>query len=178
VFIIAIAAWFIFVARNKKRPLWEHGVVVLLSIINTAIFVLWLPTWFNEIKCGFYDIQITSPKPGAATEGTFTVSGSYRFLPPPDSLILINGATEEEKYWPSSFPIQVNQTLGTWSGVFYLGGETGTKANVDIALVGRSGRALYEYYLQVGKDTGGQWPAIRILPNDIKICGTVEVVKK
>ncbi len=176
-FIVAISAWFIILARSKKRLLWEHAVIMLFGILNTAIFFLWVPTWYNEIKCGLYGIKVESPKPNAVIEGSFLVSGSYRLTPPPDSLILINGATYEEKYWPSSFPIQINQTLQTWSGDFYLGGVSGTRANINIALVGKPGRTLYEYYLQVGKDTG-QWPSIQVLTKDIKICDKVEVVKK
>ena len=175
--IIAIVAWFMFSARKQERPLWEYVTLVCVSIVNTALFVLWLPSWFNEIKCDFYAIQINSPKTDAVIEGTFMVNGSYRFLPPPDSLILLNEAVGEAEYWPSSAAIQVNETLQTWRGEFYLSGATGSKANVDIALVGRSGRAIYEYYLKVGDNTG-QWPSIRILPDDTKICDTVRVTRK
>jgi hypothetical protein len=177
-FILIIAAWYILFARRQNQTYKEHVIILLLVMINTAIFFLWVATWIGELSCSFYGIMIDSPRPGSVMDGTFTVSGTYRSLPPADSLILIDEATDQKNYWPSSYPIQINQTLQTWSGEFYLGGNSGDKANVNIALVGKSGRALYEYYLKVGKDTNGNWPSISVLTDDIKFCDKVEVVKK
>lgn len=131
----------------------------------------------SPITCASYGITITSHTNGAIVGERFPVSGSYRVKPPQDSLLLINKSPDSAEYWPSASPVQINETLQTWSGEFYIFGAPPKKADIIVAVVGKSGRALYEYYVKVGNKTNS-WESINILTDDVIECDRITVEKR
>ncbi|MBN1430104.1 MAG: hypothetical protein JXB07_17165 [Anaerolineae bacterium] len=128
------------------------------------------------ITCENYGIRITSHLDGAAVSGTFQISGSYENEPPGDSFFLINKSPDRSLYWPSTGAVKIDRTLKSWSGEVYINGEPPTMEVILVAIVGKSGHVLFEYYFKVGKITG-MWEAIEILTDDVMVCAQITVEK-
>ena len=69
--------------------------------------------------------------------------------------------------------VQFNPVKKTWTGESWVVSDT----IVMVAIVGKSGRILCDYYTKVGTETGS-WHSLERLPDDIVECDRVWVRKK
>ncbi|MBN1310288.1 MAG: hypothetical protein JXB30_02635 [Anaerolineae bacterium] len=130
----------------------------------------------SPITCADYGIKITSHTNGAAVGGTFQISGTYENEPPGDYLFLINKVPDQSLYWPSSKAVELNRALKKWYGEAYVNGVPPKEEDILVAIVGKSGRTLFEYYLKIGR-VMDNWYAIEILTDDILVCDKITVEK-
>jgi hypothetical protein len=169
--------WLVFKATGIK-PVWRWSSLVILYII-TILYSIWVGnTWINHpqsIACTDYGIKVTSPVQGAAMGGEFDVSGSYTARPPENSIVLIYASPTGQEYWPQSIA-QIDPTYKTWSGKFLIAGSPPQQAAIIVAIMGTSGRALFDYYMKVGRETGNT-PAITRLTDDVVECARISVVR-
>ena len=110
-----------------------------------------------------YRLRITSPVAGAAVAGHVEVSGVYAVEPPPDSLFLINASPDGPYYWPCvGRPIEILPSRRAWRGSTFVNSDT----RIIIVTLGASGRALFDFYEKVGKETD-RWVCISRLTSDV-----------
>jgi hypothetical protein len=171
--------WFMskVIAKNKVVWLWTSQVILLVAGFGYGV---WIGTWIEPHTpgCSDYGIRLTSPSNDARVQaGVIEVRGSLAKDPTTGSIVVIIRSPDGSLNWPSSTPVQTDPILNVWKGKAALGGEAPQNYRIAVALVGKSGRALLEYYNKVGQETG-QWPAIEVLPDDIEICDQVSVVKE
>ncbi len=126
--------------------------------------------------CADYGIKVTSPTSGASVGGQFPVSGSFTSKPPEGSLLIIVKSLDSSDYWPSSTPVQINEVSRTWSGEASIFGNPPVRQEIIAMVVGKSGRALYDYYLKVGNKTQ-DWESINALTDDAMECDRIVVEK-
>jgi hypothetical protein len=134
-------------------------------------------TTITSGTCADYGISITSPGDGASVSEQVPVYGSYTVKPPEGSLLLMVKSPDSSDYWPSSTPVSIDETLQRWEGEVKILGTPPIKQEVLVIMVGKSGRALYEYYVKVGNKTNN-WESINILTDDITVCDAITVEKK
>lgn len=176
---LATILWFAHKARAKNQAGWLQASRVVLLLVSCGYCFLW-GTWVgpHTSGCSDYDIHITSPLTDTKVrQGVIDVIGTYRGDPPAGGIVIIVRLPGGSQNWPSSTPVQTDPILGVWKGSASLGGEPPQSYRIAVAFVGKSGRALVEYYNKIGRETG-QWPAIEVLPDDIEICDEVSVVKE
>ena len=169
--------WFYFRAENVNQK--RRSVSLAVLCVVTILYSFWMGTWVEPSTptCSDYGIRITSPTSGATVGERFEVSGSFEVQPPEGSVILIVKSPDRSEYWPSSTPVEIDPVLRTWGSEAFIFGDPPLNQDIVVAITGRSGRALLEYYLKVGQQTG-QWHSINILTDDIQICDRASVTKK
>jgi hypothetical protein len=110
-----------------------------------------------------YGVRITSPVAGTAVAGHVEVSGVYAVEPPPGSLFLVNASPDGPYYWPCvGRPIEVLPSRRAWRGSTLVNSDT----RIIILTIGASGRALFDFYEKVGKETD-RWVSISRLTPDV-----------
>jgi hypothetical protein len=166
------------VFQNKNLNFFWQKFSLILFCIITVIYFTWLGSWvFSQPSVTDYGIKITSPSDNTLVEGTVKVSGSYIKKPANDSFILVVKDADSSQYWPSSYTVQFDETLKEWNGEAYPSGNN-KKYVIYAFTVGKSGRALYEYYKKVGKNTSGNWQSIVSLTDDYVECAHITVTTK
>ncbi len=170
--------WLAFKVTDVK-PAWRWAGLVILYILTVPYFI-WVGTWIRPsdleaTTCTAYGIKITSPKQGADVGAEIEVSGFYEVEPPKDSILLVYVSSDGRGYWPQNI-VEVNPVRKTWRGKFLMGGDPPQVADVMVAIMGKPGRVLFDYFAKVGQETG-RWPAIEKLTDDMVECDRVSVKK-
>jgi hypothetical protein len=133
-------------------------------------------TTLAPITCADYDIKITSPSSNTVfEEEVVEISGSYSVEPPGEIVLFTIVPPGGHNYWPQD-PVRVDVRNKSWQGKLILVGEPPIELDAMVAIMGESGRALYDYYWKVGGETG-EWPAIEKLTDDIVECDRISVVR-
>ncbi len=128
------------------------------------------------ITCADYDIKITSPPSNTVfEEEVVEISGSYSVEPPGEIVLFTIVPPGGHNYWPQD-PVRVDVRNKSWRGKLWLVGEPPIALDAMVAIMGESGRTLYDYYWKVGEETG-EWPAIEKLTDDIVECDRISVVR-
>jgi len=122
-----------------------------------------------------YGLKILSPAEGSEVGEWFDVSGTYSSLPPKNAARLLNKSPHALGYWPQSV-VRLDTQTRTWTGRFHLGGKPPEVGRIVVAVVGKAGASLWEYYQKVGNETG-RWPTIQNLTDDVQECDEVRVTK-
>lgn len=120
--------------------------------------------------CNEYGIKITEPDEGYfAANGEAFIEGEYTLRPPQDSLQLI--VIANDLYWPQPREeVRLRTSEQTWSGKAITEGGIFLVA----AVIGDSGRILFDYFGRAGSETG-TYVGIAELPNDVVECDRVFV---
>lgn len=180
-YLLALILFVWFVVRDiQSGPRWGRwfGPCLAGMLLATMGYFLWVGTWIKprEPVCVDYGLKIAAPQAGDIIGLHPKVSGSYVIEPPADSVALFY-APKDLGYWPSAPPVQVLRESSTWESELYVGGPAFQEAEILIALLGKSGRTLIDYYREIGQETG-QWPPIKELPDDVRVCDRIPVVLK
>ena len=122
-----------------------------------------------------YGLKIDSPKEGTKVREWFNVSGSFIDNPPSNCARLLIKSTEGFGYWPQCI-VKIDQQKKIWSGRCHLGAKAPEEGQIIIAVVGKMGCILWDYFMKVGNEVQ-KWPAIKNLPDDIFIVDKVNVQK-
>jgi hypothetical protein len=132
----------------------------------------------NEVSpsasCDDYGIRIVSPQDGDQVPEKFQVAGTYQQQPPEGRLVIYLSPKDGKTFWPDSIA-QYNTDNKTWNGdAWLLGNNVPIDGYILVALVGESGRTLYDYYWKVGR-TSDRWVSLDKLTEDAVICAKVYI---
>jgi hypothetical protein len=120
-----------------------------------------------------YGIKIISPQDGDSVSGPVPVLGTFVIEPPDEGVQLFNISPDQRHYWPQGPQnIKIDPVKKTWSGKSWVLGDT----FIMVAIIGKAGRVLCDYYLKVGRETGS-WPPLEQLTDDIYECDRIWVRK-
>ena len=120
-----------------------------------------------------YGIRINSPTNGDQVPSQFIVKGVYDNEPPAGSILLLLKSPSGD-FFPQD-KVTVDSGARAWQGSINLGDYSGNKFVVIVAIMGKNGQALYDYFNKVGTETK-RWPAIKELTDDIAECDRVSIV--
>lgn len=127
----------------------------------------------SPLTCADYGIKITSPQSGAKVWGTYNVTGTFVNDLPDDRVLLLLKAPAGD-YFPQRTVI-VDREQRTWRGEIALGDGFGKDFEIIVSIMGDNGKALFDYFTKVGKETGKS-PAIVKLTDDMMECDRVSIV--
>lgn len=159
-------------------PIWR----IIVGIVAIAIVAMGgILGWHEKTGDGrpietpqHYGIKIISPQEGASVREWVTVSGTYA-LKPTERVQLFAVSPDKHNYWPQEV-VQYDELKKTWSGTVYIGGSPPQATIIMVAIVGKCGQILCDYYAKVGRETG-QWPSLERLTDDIIECDRIWVRK-
>jgi hypothetical protein len=124
-----------------------------------------------------YGLKIFSPVNASDVKEYVGVFGTFKNRPPDKSVWIIERSLRSGVNSFKRRPL-FDETDKRWSAPqCRLGGKTGEKRVLFVAVVGDSGQALADYYFKVGNETG-QWPGIETLPLDIVPCDSIQVRRR
>lgn len=123
-----------------------------------------------------YALKIIWPMVGADVEGHVTVKGTFRELPPKDSIWVLEKSLATGLYYFSRNPIFDDENR-QWNADYTVGGGPGSERLLCVVAVGKPGKVLAEYYSKVIKDTG-QRIGVQDIPADIVILDSVRLKHK
>ena len=126
----------------------------------------------NAVKYGF---RITSPVDGQEVD-VVDVRGTYQHKPPAEAIISVFELTpSRNELWPKSIEyIDLDETKKTWRAErVRVGSSVGQKV-LAVAVVGKAGQALLDYYQRVAERTNPHPGILRLTP-DMVICDRVSV---
>lgn len=130
----------------------------------------------DPIRAGQYKLKITHPLEGATVETKMQVDGTFERRPEEGSVMLIEQSTRSGQYWFKRQPV-FDDGSKRWFADWNITGSTNREVFIYVAVLGKGGRALAEYYFRVGETTQ-QWPGITTLPPDVVLCDHVRVMRK
>jgi hypothetical protein len=171
-------------ALELLNKLSSKGIAILLflSIISftaVLIFSLYRGYSFNLSELKFVapiheksnpgnfeenNIRIANISPYNHNQGGFTIFGTYHEKPKDHDIRLILRAKGTKMFWPQN-KLQFNQN-NSWVSFIRTSEDSMINNSIIAALVGNSGKVLFDYHVEVGKETG-QYPAIKELTSDI-----------
>lgn len=122
------------------------------------------------------ELKITAPLNGAVVDESTQFAGSFKNLPHEGSIVLIEQSVSTGDYWFKKRPV-IDEKNKQWYIDSRVGGDPGKERVIYLAILGKSGQALWDYYQRVGQETK-QWPAMRSLTTDISICDNVRVRRR
>jgi hypothetical protein len=123
-------------------------------------------------KCGF---MIISPQGGTQVGDEVTdFTGTYK-KKDGENIVLIEQSANSGKSWIKTRVSLIDK--GRWSAACRVGGPPGSDRIIFVAVLGKSGSALYDYYQRVGDETK-QWPGIPKLTSDVYLSEGVRLRKK
>jgi hypothetical protein len=156
---------------------------IALAIMGTIVFIVGGLFLWRE-KSGAtsakdlskdYGIKITYPQDAAEVGQEVEVLGTYETRPPDNLIRVLEHSPTSQHYWPKRYAT-FNSKQKTWSATTRVGGNPNDKRVIVVASIGEGGRALFDYYEKVGKETK-QWIGIRTFPSDVKECDRI-IVKR
>lgn len=161
-----------------SEPIWRIIVgAVAIAIVALGGILGWREKTHDAISSELpnrYGIKIISPQEGASVGKWSTVSGTYA-LKPAGRVQLFTVSPDKHNYWPQDV-VQYDLAKKTWSGTVYVGGAPQQITTIVVAIVGKCGQILCDYYAKVGQETG-QWPSLERLPDDVVECDRIWVRK-
>lgn len=171
----------ILLVGNPSAHIGEAGWRLALAVLGCVLIVsgLFLQFWKRmeareQVDVASYGIRITYPADkGTAESSECTISGTYSRKPPVALRLFVVSASGQ--YWPQS-DVQLHPNRGEWTGTVYLGGTPPVAQNIMVALVGKNGRVLCDYYDTVGVRLK-EWPSIQVLTDDIIECDRIQVTR-
>ena len=163
---------------------WRVALGVLGSIITVSgLLLFWLDASKNKahLSRNKYGIRIKSPSRDH-TEHSDAVKlvGGYKVKPPSQSLRLLIASEDKTQYWPHRIIEQFDEGEKEWFASASLEQpKSGEKYGVLIilALVGPTGKALWDYYYKIGQKHR-VWEPLYPLPPDVIECDEVHVLKQ
>ncbi len=150
-----------------RGSLWSYCAFIAVLFLSTGI---WLSTK-PSLSCEGYGITIVSPKPGEVVQSDSLVEGTYSTMPPEGHLVLYSTELDRADYWPL-YEIHFDTLNKKWVGNLGRISEGGRHI-VVVAIVGDSGRILYDQYWRVAREAG-VWKPLQRLTEDTVICDAVE----
>jgi hypothetical protein len=162
-----------------EEPAWRVALAVMgIVVAGFGGLLIWRAK--NDVdplavsaEC---ELRITTPMNGADVEERIQFAGSFKKKPPENSVILIEQSVATGDYWFKKRPI-FDEKNKQWYTESRVGGEPGKQRVIYVAILGESGQALWDYYWRVGNETK-QWPGMKLLTKDIKLCDSVKVRRK
>ncbi len=121
-------------------------------------------------------LTITAPTDGAEVDGNVQMVGTYEKKAPEKRIVFIERSMRSGLYYFKKWPMEFGKEK-KWSAECQIGGDSGAKRMLHVAVTGSGGQALYDYYFRVLAETK-QWPGIETLPPDIVFCDQVKVKRK
>lgn len=122
-----------------------------------------------------YGLKITHPAEGAKVRDWFEVRGTFDTLPPKGAARLFNKSPAGFGYWSQDI-VEIDAKTKTWKGRAHLGANPPEEGIIIIAVVGKAGSVLWDYYYKAGTETQN-WPTIATLTDDIVECDHVKLLK-
>jgi len=122
------------------------------------------------------ELKITAPLNGAVVDESTQFAGSFKKIPSEGSIVLLEQSVTTGDYWFKKRPV-IDEKNKQWYIDSRVGGEPGKERVIYLAIMGKSGQALWDYYRRVGEETK-QWPPMRTLTTDIIICDNVRVRRR
>jgi hypothetical protein len=162
-----------------QDPIWRIALAAIGGVVaGLGALLLLRPKHEvgDPIRASEYKLRITQPLEGATVETRVQVVGTYERMPEEDSVMLIEQSTRSGQYWFKRQPVFDNDSK-RWFADWNITGSTNRDVFIYVAVLGKAGRALAEYYFRVGETTQ-QWPGIKTLPPDVVMCDHVRVIRK
>jgi hypothetical protein len=123
-----------------------------------------------------YGIQIVYPGNLAKIGNDVEVSGTYKIKPPDKSIILIEMRPDSQEYWFKK-SATFDEARKHWYANVFVGAGSGETRVIIVAVTGKAGQALSNYFHKVG-DVTGRWPSVEMLTPDVIECDRVQVIHK
>jgi len=143
--------------------------------IGSIAYSTWIGTQMRIglSSCADYGIEIVSPQDGADVSERFQISGIYATKPPDGLVRLYSTSTDRKYHWPQDI-VQIDPLDKIWKGNSSLLGDPPLEIFVTVAIVGNSGRILYDYYWKNGINDN-YWSPLEKITDDTEICDQVFV---
>lgn len=126
-----------------------------------------------------YDIRIISPVNEKVSGDVIEVRGTYKIMPPFDTLRLFCISHEKtrlgERFWPQEIVKEFSPATKTWRAKANIAGLPSSGGSILIAIVGQPTAVLWNYYYKVGPRVG--WWDFEGWPTDSVECHRVNINK-
>jgi hypothetical protein len=184
-FVIAAAGTVPFTAIVISEPTWRIALSILGVIVAVGgSFYMWFgPRQPERIDWKSYGVKIEHPLPGDLIDEHFDVSGTYKKELPNNlriEVIEIDADRTAIRYRPRKTAFIEDGRR--WRAAHVFGGsekESGRSRLLFVALVGKSGQSLIDYYGKVGETYNYKdRPSIDRLTEDVYECDRVRVRRK
>lgn len=162
-----------------QEPIWRIVLAAIGGVVAGlgALLLLHPKRELDDpVRASEYKLKITHPLEGTTVETKMQVDGTFERRPEEGSVMLIEQSTRSGQYWFKRQPV-FDDASNRWFADWNITGSTNREVFIYVALLGKAGRALAEYYFRVGEATQ-QWPGIITLPPDIVMCDHVRVMRK
>src|SRR6266849_2858680 len=160
-------------------PRWRIVLAVMgVVVAGFGILLIWRGTGEVESSALAKEckLTITAPTDGAEVDGNVQMVGTYEKKPPEKRIVFIERSVRSSRFYFRKCPMEFGKEK-KWSAECQIGGDSGAKRMLHVAVTGSGGQALYDYYFRVLAETK-QWPGIETLPPDIVFCDQVKVKRK
>ncbi len=126
-----------------------------------------------------YGVRITYPKGDVVSGDTIDVKGTYKVMPPPETLRLYTVSPERtaygERFWPQEIVKEFFPDSKTWRARANISGFAKTGGAIVVAIVSQPAIVLWDFYYKVGPQIG--WWDIEGWPNDSVVCERVPITR-
>ncbi|NUN07533.1 MAG: hypothetical protein HUU57_17465 [Bdellovibrio sp.] len=126
-----------------------------------------------------YGIRIISPVNEKVSSNEIEVRGTYKIMPPLDTLRLFAVPSDKtelgERFWPQRIVKEFSQETKTWKAKANITGLPQTGGSIVVAVVGQPTVVLWNYYYKVGPRVG--WWDFEGWPTDSVECHRVNIIK-
>ncbi len=120
-----------------------------------------------------YGFAITNPPDRSEVDEYVDLSGNWKGASDRPHVVIIEQSPNSRKYWFKDLVYLDN----SWHCRCRVGGEAGNDRIIHVAVVGKNGKALEEYYRDAGTENK-HWAGIKTLTDDIVLCASIQVHKR
>jgi hypothetical protein len=171
--------------RGKK---WAAAIIAISLLIASSVWIGYEygivhspnnggeAASVNNNPCETFDLQILSPKEGEIISGETSIMGTFENIPTADDFqLFVRTNSQPYEYWPKGrvfLIIDTDKKTWEWTGDL---GITQDSSTIIVSVIGNAGRALTDYFVEVGYWTG-LYPGIKELTPDIIECDRITVI--
>jgi hypothetical protein len=156
---------------------WRIAVAVLGLVLSCfGGLVIWRGPLEGDDPLPYetFGLKFTSPKENTGVAQKIRIEGTYRKMPPKDSVAVLEMSPATNRYWfKRQRPVFENDEKWYVAGV-YVSGRKDEDRILYLAMLGKSGKALRDYYLAV-REQCPKPVGIDTLTKDVALCASVTV---
>jgi len=179
IFIIGAAGTLPYTPLQVKESGWRIALAVMGAIVvgfGALLFFRERNNKESSLRADEYGLEIQSHEHRDLIDYEVVVSGTYKVKPPDGSVVLLEMNPDSRHYWFKDFAT-FDEGRKRWRAKGRIGAPSGETRELIVAVIGKNGKALRDYYFKVGRRTN-QWPGIETLTTDVIECAKVTVIKK
>lgn len=121
-----------------------------------------------------YNIKIESVTPDKDAKTRLRARGSFSAVPENESVHLFYVERNNLGYWHQS-EVKFDSINRFWTGEVYVSENPPKDSYIMVAIVGKCGKALIDYFHKVGRETR-QYPSMDSLTDDISECDRFPII--